>query len=40
MVDGVAMFRIAEESPERGADVVWQWEWNEAEPPARAEPSG
>lgn len=34
MVDGAVTFRIVEDSPERGADVVREWEWHEAGPPA------
>lgn len=39
MIDGVVTFRIVEDSPERGADVVWEWEWDEAGPPAPSGPS-
>jgi hypothetical protein len=26
MIDGVVTFRILEEAPGRGADIVWSWE--------------
>ncbi|MGH3428876.1 MAG: hypothetical protein ACRDQZ_15145 [Mycobacteriales bacterium] len=39
MVDGTVNFRIIEESPERGGEIVWSWEWDEAGPPAQPEPS-
>jgi hypothetical protein len=33
MIDGIVTFRILEEAPGRGADIIWSWEWDESGPP-------
>jgi len=39
MIDGTVIFHILEESPQHGADVVWEWEWDETGPRTAPEPS-